>query len=533
MRTYKIVLPLLSLFIYSCASIVSPTGGPKDEIPPVCTKKVPVDNTVKFDASSIDFYFDEFISLNDITNQFLISPPMDKAPDIKLKGKKISVVFNEDLKPNTTYTLNFGNGIADYTEGNQLQGLSYTFSTGDYIDSLTLSGNIIDGFTMLPAKDIAVGLYEITEDSSIFKNKPYYLVKPDTLGNFKFKYLRPAEYELVAFEDINRNLKIEQNERLAFNSTKVKLSYEAIDSSVYKLLLSPQHINRKPQIITAKELVKGKYEITAAGTNCNLSVIESGFDKKENLVSRIEGQNCDTLYIYTDNDCKDSITYQIQVDSIVENVVINCNSKQYEKFTVKSQLNASNYDFLLPFKLTFSNPVFEIREAGIKLVEDSVEITNYSILKDSTNPLNIYINHKWIAKKQYTISISKGSIKDLYGQELDSNKATIKVAAATAFGNLSINVVDKDSVPFIVQLITAEGKIVNQQSINSSQSIQYNNLIPGHYFVKVIHDINQNNKWDGGDYFTKQQPEKVFISKQSVEVRANWDLTDIEIAPEL
>jgi uncharacterized protein (DUF2141 family) len=533
MQPYKFILPFLTLLIYSCASIVSPTGGPKDETPPVCTKKVPTDNTIKFNASSIDFYFDEFVSLNDITNQFLISPPLEKAPDIKLKGKKVSIVFNEDLKPNTTYTLNFGNGIVDYTEANQLQGLSYTFSTGDYIDSLTLNGNVIDGFTMLPEKDIAIGLYEINKDSTIFKNKPYYLVKPDSLGNFKFKYLRPAEYELVAFEDVNKNLKIEQNERLAFASSKIKLSYEALDSSVHQLILSPQRITRKPQVITAKELSKGKYEITATGTNCILNVIDNGNNKKENFISSVEGENCDTLYVYTDNDCKDSVSFNIQVDTVIENVIINCNSKQYDKFSIKSQLNSSNYDFLLPFKLSFTNPVFEIRETAIKLMEDSVEVTKYTITKDTNSPLNLYINYKWNAEKTYTIKLLKGSIKDIYGLEVDSALATIKTAAATTFGNLSINVVDKDSVPFIVQLMNSEGKIIVKNYINHSKSIQYNNLLPGHYFVKIIYDTNQNNKWDGGDYFIKQQPEKVFVSKQSVEVRANWDLTDIEIDPEL
>ena len=170
-----------------------------------------------------------------------------QSPEIVVVGKKIEVLFKEDLKENTTYTLNFGNGIADNNEGNVLSGLSYTFSTGDYIDSLTLKGNITDGFTLLPVVDVAIGLYKTIDDSTIFKEKPWYLVRPDSSGNFNFNYLSPGEYQLVAFEDVNRNLKIESNEKIAYVEQLISLTYPNIDSALYKLLLSPQYQPKEPK----------------------------------------------------------------------------------------------------------------------------------------------------------------------------------------------------------------------------------------------------------------------------------------------
>jgi uncharacterized protein (DUF2141 family) len=526
----KYLLIVFIFFLAACASIVPPTGGPIDETPPKVEKTSPPNNTLNFKEKGVDFTFDEYVVLNDITNQFIISPPLNEKPEIKIKGKKVQVVFKEDLKPNTTYTLNFGNGIKDNNEGNILSGLTYTFSTGDYIDSLSLNGTLIDAFTQLPIIDAAVGLYRITEDSTIFKVKPWYLTRPDSSGNFKFTNLSPAEYELVAFEDANRNLKIEANEKLAFFSSPIDLNYFEKDSNVYKLLLSPQYKEKSPKIITYKELAKGKYQIITLGSNCNFTINRNSFNKNETQLVSSTHKTCDTITVYTNNICTDSTSLEVTVDTITEKIVIKCKSKSYTKNIITSPTNFNDYNYLLPVRISFTNPPIEIREKEIKFFKsDSIEITDFKIVKESIDPLSIKLVYPFEKDIKYTLSIPKGKIKDLYGQDLDSTGISIKTATESFFGNLSIKVPNPDTSSLIVQLLDVQSNIVHENTITTKLNLDYKNLLPGSYFVKVIKDDNKNGVWDGGNYFTKKQPEKVYITPQSLNVRANWDISDMKI----
>ncbi len=524
-------LLIFCLFLFaSCASIVAPSGGPIDKTPPVCKKKLPKDNTVNFKEKAIEFTFDEFIVLNDIVNQFIISPPLDENPDIKIKGKKIQVTFGEDLKPNTTYTLNFGNGIKDNNEGNILTGLTYTFSTGNYIDSLSLQGSLLDGFTKLPLANVAVGLYKITEDSTIFKVKPWYLTRPDSSGNFKFTNLSPATYELVAFEDANRNLKIETNEKIAFYKDSIDLTYIKKDSNLYQLILSPQTINKTPKVIIYKELAKGKYQIITTASNCNISINNNTFNKKETQILKTSYKTCDTITLFTNSVCVDSTVLKVSVDTIIEIIVIKCKSKNYTKNVIASPKNINDYNFLNPVRISFTNPPIDIREKEIKFFkEDTIELTNFKLIKDTLDPLTLLLVHPFKPETKYTLSIPKGKIKDLYGQELDSTGIFISTAKAGFFGNLSISIANADRLNLIVQLLSVENTVLHENLINSNRTISYTNLIPGSYFVKVIKDDNKNSVWDGGDYFIKKQPEKVYITPKSLDVRANWDISNIKI----
>lgn len=527
----KILLLLVITFLTACAGVVTPTGGPKDETPPINTKQVPKNGTLKFKESKIDFYFDEYVVLKDITNQFIISPPLNQNPEIIVKGKKVEVLFKEELKENTTYTLNFGNGIADNNEGNVLSGLSYTFSTGDYIDSLSLKGTIHDGFTLLPVVDAAIGLYKTIDDSTIFKEKPWYLVKPDSSGNFKFNYLSPGVYQLVAFEDVNRNLKIESNEKIAYITDTIVLTYPNNDSIHYPLLLAPQYIPKEPKLITYKEIAKGKYQIITAASNCNIEINSGIFGKKETEIIQ-KTKNCDTITLYTNNQCIDSTKLSISIDTVNESIVIPCKSKEYNKFSLNSNKTENNYNFIQPLKLSFSNPPVDIRSTEFVLKQDSIQLTDFKIVTDTINPLNLVLYYNWKPETKYTLSIPKGSIKDLYGQDIDSSAIVINTAATSFFGSLTITLLDSTNKHYIVQLLDVQGQIVKENFINKTQNISYQNIAPAQYFIKVIEDSNKNDEWDGTNYFTKQQPEKVFITKKSYEVRASWDITDILIDPQ-
>ena len=187
------------MFSTRCAQITPLTGGKKDATPPKALTYYPKNASLNFNSKVIEIQFNEYISLKDIVNQFIITPQTKEIPDIQAFGKKLKIVFNETLLPNTTYKLAFGNAISDLNESNTIQNFEYIFSTGETIDSLKLSGKVISALDMQPVSKILIGLYERdAEDSIVYKQKPLYISKTNEAGEFKFNYLPNTFFKIVS-----------------------------------------------------------------------------------------------------------------------------------------------------------------------------------------------------------------------------------------------------------------------------------------------------------------------------------------------
>ena len=215
---------VVSLIIYACANRGYPEGGIKDEIPPKVIKEEPVSFSTDFKAKRVSIYFDEFVQLKEINNKFVMSPPAKKNPKVSLRGKYIVVDLNADtLKPNTTYTLDFADAIVDNNEGNPLGYYRYVFSTGNTIDSLELSGKVIDAQTQLPLLNAMVLFYENHADSAAILELPSYLARTDSAGMFRVTNIKDTVYRVLAIEDANRDNKFTpENDRVAFVDTLVR-----------------------------------------------------------------------------------------------------------------------------------------------------------------------------------------------------------------------------------------------------------------------------------------------------------------------
>ncbi len=221
-----------------CARPGSPGGGPKDTQPPQILKYDPANYGAHFKGDKFEIDFDEFIELNNINQSLLISPPMDKLPDFKAKGKTLQVKFNEELRENTTYTLFFGDAIVDITEKNPVKENTYIFSTGDRVDSMSMEGKVINAIDLQPAADVFVMLYKndndtIAIDSLPLIAKPFYLSKTDENGQYKFSGLADEEYLIFALRDLNSNHIFDQpTEEIAFLDSLVKPAYSGPPKSV-------------------------------------------------------------------------------------------------------------------------------------------------------------------------------------------------------------------------------------------------------------------------------------------------------------
>lgn len=225
-RVKVAVLGVISL-LYSCANIVQPSGGPKDTTPPKVEEAIPADQSVNFNSSKIVFTFDEYFQLQDINNQFFISPPLKTPPDFTVKNKTLTVTFEDSLRPNTTYNINFGEAIKDINEGNVLSNFTYAFSTGTYIDSLSLLGNVKNAATLQAEKGVLVMLYDEVVDSLPMKKLPIYYTKCDAAGNFKLNNLKGGDYTIIALNDKNSNLLFDlpEEELVGFLDTTVSPYY--------------------------------------------------------------------------------------------------------------------------------------------------------------------------------------------------------------------------------------------------------------------------------------------------------------------
>jgi hypothetical protein len=213
-----------------CAKQVAPVGGPQDTLPPMIIESEPPNYSVNFESDEVEIEFNEFIQFKEMEQQFLSSPPFEEQPDISLKGKGFKITFNEPLKDSTTYTLNFGNAIVDFHEGNPIRNFRYVFSTGPELDSLEVRGYIEDAFTLKPRSDILVMLYEDLHDSVPYDQIPDYVTRSQSDGSFVIGNIRADTFKIFALGDKNSNYLYDNPEEpIAFRDSLITFQEELIE----------------------------------------------------------------------------------------------------------------------------------------------------------------------------------------------------------------------------------------------------------------------------------------------------------------
>lgn len=221
------VVSSLCLLLTGCANRgIGPQGGPKDTIPPVVVKETPANGSNHFKDKKIEILFNEYLQLDNVQANLLVSPPQQVPPDVKAQGKKVVITMQEDLIDSTTYTLDFGNSICDYTEKNPIRGYQYAFTTGDRIDSLEVYGVVVNAEDLNPVSGVLVGLHANLSDSA-FSTLPFTrIARTDSLGGFGVRNLRGGQYRLYALHDLSRDYRYQPGEGLAFTDSLVVPEYQ-------------------------------------------------------------------------------------------------------------------------------------------------------------------------------------------------------------------------------------------------------------------------------------------------------------------
>lgn len=574
--TLYIVITLLVL-LSSCAQQGQPSGGPKDVTPPEVQEVSPPNQSTNFVGKKIIFTFDEYTQIQDASNQFFISPPLKNLPEFTIRKKSLIVTFQDTLRPNTTYNINFGESIKDINESNVLNNLSYAFSTGPYIDSLSLSGQVVNAFDKSTEKNVLVMLYDTEIDSLPMKKLPTYYTKCDDSGNFILTNLKEGKYKLIALKDINSNLLFDlpEEEAIGFIDTLVSPVYipKPIpkDTTAAKDTLTSDSVKIKEPVTEADTLQKGpKKETLIVRTfteekpvqylkksyspeYCNFVFVYNKPVQEiemESLNHEIEfewklerySENRDTvdvwLFIEAANH-PDSFVFELQADTFKKDTVELITGREDKTIKKgKKSLKSNKLELKISapgagkiqhpnkgFKIKFNHPVLYSELPQIILTEES-DTVSFTTSSDDPVLKSFFINYKWKENKNYRLLIPPKTFRDFYQLENDTFQVEFKAGSVEDYGNLILNFeMPETATPHILQLIDEKGKIVSEKTVTKSESITFSLLQSGNYKLKVIVDENANGKWDTGNYLRQQQPEKIILHKgPDIIVRSNWDL---------
>ncbi len=484
--------------------MVSPTGGQKDEVAPILLKSKPKNLSTNFNGKKIELTFNEYISLKDIQNQLIVSPG-DVTVEVKKKGKVITLELDKTPKENATYIINFGDAITDYTENNITKDFKYIFSTADVIDSLQISGHIVDAIKKEKVKDVIICLYNTFEDSVVYKRKPDYTVRSNENGIFLFTNLKAGTYKLFFIKESNNNkIYDSQEEEIGFIDSTLTLQKNLKLNEL--ILFTEKPTQRK---LLTKSISYQKVELL--------------FNKKNNIELIGLDKSIDTI-IYSKN--KDSIIVYYKAMPDTSFLYISENNKT-DTIKIKFPKSAKKGDFVIAAEnkiignnlLIKSYDLFTINQLdSLTLYEDSIKV-KFSLTKTSFN--NFILNYNFNKEKSYILKIADSVFKSYQGNYNKEIYSRVTFYKEEELGTLKINEVQKNN---IYELLNEQNEVVRRSVIKDETTIEYKNLLPGSYRLKIISDINKNGIWDTGNYLQKIQPEKIIYYNNPIKVRANWDL---------
>lgn len=534
----------LAILVASCAQVVRPTGGKTDNNPPKVLKYLPENKSLNFNQKSISILFDEFFTVKDINKQWIISPPLKKMPDYKIKGKLLVIAIDDTLKENTTYNFNFGKSIADVNEGNELLGLNYIFSTGTFIDSLQIKGNVYQALNNNAEKDVLVMLYDenrCKQDSFPYKITPDYFALSEANGSYNIDYIKPGKYRAIALKDANSNYLFDSFEELfGFCDTSITLNSNTILN--FKLF---KEIEEKTYLKNKQNSEYGCFTLmfNKPLPNFELNPLHKINDKNWAIIDA--NKTNDTIHIYLQDFNIDSLKLELKFNNeafdTVEFAVL-----PKEKFTSKNKRinvskllikttpnNAGEKDLNTPVKLTFNHPIKSINVDSIMMFQGKT-IVPFKILKLDGAGKKYTIEAKLLNDSSYKISCFPGAFTDCFNNKNDTLLTSFKVPSTETVGNLFLSItadstsklINFNNNKVLLQLLTEKNEVLNTQVIPNFGTFNFYNLKPGNYKVQLVIDENKNEKWDTGKWLKKQQAEKIIFMKNAINIRANWDVEE-------
>ena len=573
----------LVVMLYSCASIGRPDGGPYDETPPRFIGSTPAAGALNNQRTKVSLLFDEFIKLEKATEKVVVSPPQVQQPEIKASGKRIQVNLLDSLKANTTYTIDFSDAIVDNNEGNPLGNFTFTFSTGTQIDTMEVSGTVLDASNLEPIKGILVGLHSNLNDSAFTKLPFDRVARTDSRGRFSIRGVAPGKYRIYGLMDADQTFTFNQkSEVIAFNDSliiprmeeRIRMDTAWVDSLTYDTIVERKYMHYLPDdlilrafkefnysqyLIKSERLVPQKFTFYFAGQADTLPTLKGlNFDERDAFVIEKNPRN-DTIHYWV----KDSLLFKQDTHAIRLNYLytdtlnqlvsrtdtLNLVSKQKykkeepEKKKKKKKKDEedepeptkflpvnvgapSSMDVYGSISLTFDEPIARFDSAAIHLKEKVDTLWKdipFEFEQDSLNLKRFNLYYDWEPGNEYEFSVDSTAFHGIYGLFTDKIKQGFKVRKLEEYASITFLVTGADSTAF-VELLDAQDKVVRRRRLTDGGYADFYFLNPGKYCARLVNDRNGNGIWDTGNFEKGEQPEEVYYYNMILEPKANWDL---------
>ncbi|MDG5800492.1 Ig-like domain-containing protein [Marinilabiliaceae bacterium ANBcel2] len=556
------------LLIYGCASTGQPSGGPRDEDPPVLLSSVPEEGALGFTEDVIVLKFDELVELDNIFQKLMVSPPVNEQPTVTARADEVHIEFNEELQSNTTYTIDFADAIRDVNEGNVLHDFRFSFSTGEEIDSLSVSGFLFDARTLEPVEGALVMVHTNLADSAFQTLVPVRVTKTNPQGEFRIQNMAEGDYRLYALEDQNRNFIYDMpEERIAFHPELISPyigTREVIDSISSDSVRIYQEEAYLPDSINlymyseegyeqyVKELERTRRRRIDIEFNAPLEekpLIELIDNDRDDWFVLERSLNYDSLTLWlTDTTLigKDSLLMSLEypyLDSLEEVSYRRDTINAYYFETRESRLAQEKEDeeefppfnfsgpgsslhFTSELVLQFPTPVKELDSTKISLYEvvnDSVKHdVPFKLLKDSLTSRNYRVDFEREAGTSYSIEADSAAFKGLYREISRSYRRAFEIPSLDSYGTFYVRI-DNPEEKWLIELLNSSEEVVRSMPVPENGRVAFRYLQPANYYLRIVDDQNENGRWDPGNFMKGVEPEKVIYFPDRLNIRSNWE----------
>jgi uncharacterized protein (DUF2141 family) len=582
-NTFNRFIPWMSAGVFawlfaSCASMASPNGGPYDELPPKVLHSMPGNGETSVKGRKIEIVFDELIQVERPSENVIITPPQKNMPEILALGKKIKIELKDSLIPDVTYTIDFTNSVSDNNEKNILENFSFAFSTGETIDSLEVSGLVLNADNLEPVPNIMVGLHRDLADSAFTTAQFFRTSKTNDRGRFTIRNIAEGNYRLFALNDVNRDYMFDQpGEDIAFHDSIIIPSFELRmrqdtiwkDSLTIDTVRTVEYTHFLPDDVTLrlfKEDFRRQYMLrpertekhlfalnfnAPADTLPSLSLTDEPPSGDWYLVQR-DGSGASLQYWITDSLVYNRDTLHLQV-SYLKSDSLNVLRPQIDTVHLamrrqpaaarsrrtkgdepepvrflSMQINASSQmEVFDTLSVTFTEPVVKL-DSSVFVFEQKQDTlwhpAGFSLQQDSINLLKYYLIRPFKYDEQFRLTIDSAQIYSIYGKWNDASRTTIQIKPKDSYGDLYLHVEGIEE-PAFVELLNASDVPVRKSKVHEGWAI-FTNLKPDKYYVRLIEDANGNGVWDTGNYAEKKQPETVWYAPRFYEIPANFEIEE-------
>lgn len=578
----KLLLPpVLAAVLAACANPVAPTGGPRDEDPPRVIRSTPDNYSTNYQGQQVRIFFDEFVQLRDLNRMFLISPPLEKLPEVRIRGRSIMMDINEELRPNTTYNFFFGDAIADITEGNKMLNFQFVVSTGDYVDSLSVQGRVLDALSHKPMEEIYVMLYEDLRDSMPYLERPVYLAKTAKDGTYRINNMREGQYRMFALQDLNANFLYDlPNEAIAFYDSLIRPAYlgavaaaadtlsgpangglpeeeepmawqdpdqqqplmehEHPDNEDFYTLYMFQEPDTVQRVLSSSLLRQGLIQILfrIPADSAWVRELRQPFEREDWHIAERYPRG-DTLHLWLKDVKRDSLFLEVgDGPKVLDTLKLSTTPRQTRARATAAETlpllgltanasRSSGLPFFRQLKITATNPVASLDTTLIELWRnDSIPFALPANLEFADNVQRVMVSTTdFEPGLSYSLLALPGAFTDIFGLQNDTLRLQFRTTQAEDYGMLLVDLqLPHTENNFLLQLLSRDGNTLEQRVIRASGLIHFRNLPPGQYGLRLIDDRNNNGKWDTGHYLKGRQPEAVFLFDDPIQLRANWEM---------